>query len=184
MAKSMEWVVKARELRGAGLTYRAIGGQIDRSHTAVRLALNPDARERNLDYQQGWYKERRQERNICSRNYYAEHREEIAKHAHVYYENHRAQSRTARAEWRARLHGATVAGDRQAIASLYRRARSALHIRCYLCGHLIPKGRRHLDHIVPLSKGGAHVASNLACACRSCNARKGAKLPEEVGVLI
>jgi 5-methylcytosine-specific restriction endonuclease McrA len=31
------------------------------------------------------------------------------------------------------------------------------------------------DHIVPLSGGGAHAVDNLAPACGSCNARKGAK---------
>ena len=32
-----------------------------------------------------------------------------------------------------------------------------------------------LDHIVPLSQGGAHVSSNLQCACRRCNGQKGAR---------
>ena len=30
-----------------------------------------------------------------------------------------------------------------------------------------------VDHIKPLSKGGNHVVSNLQCACRGCNGRKG-----------
>lgn len=37
----------------------------------------------------------------------------------------------------------------------------------------------HVDHIMPLSKGGLHVAANLVIACPSCNMRKGAKLPED-----
>ena len=35
----------------------------------------------------------------------------------------------------------------------------------------------HVDHIVPLSKGGAHSESNLQLATASYNLRKGAKLP-------
>lgn len=52
--------------------------------------------------------------------------------------------------------------------------------RCHLCGGRAPKERRgtyhpkapELDHIVPLSKGGAHSYANTACAHRACNAAK------------
>lgn len=52
--------------------------------------------------------------------------------------------------------------------------------KCYLCGVKTPKDLRgsyldnapELDHVIPLSKGGLHVESNLRCACRKCNAEK------------
>jgi 5-methylcytosine-specific restriction endonuclease McrA len=55
--------------------------------------------------------------------------------------------------------------------------------RCHICGKLTKRSLRgqkvplapELDHIMPLSKGGEHSLSNTACACFSCNARKGAK---------
>lgn len=36
-----------------------------------------------------------------------------------------------------------------------------------------------IDHYYPLSKGGKHEISNLVISCRSCNARKSAKTPEQ-----
>jgi 5-methylcytosine-specific restriction endonuclease McrA len=33
-----------------------------------------------------------------------------------------------------------------------------------------------LDHILPVSRGGKHVPSNLQTACRSCNSRKHANI--------
>lgn len=45
---------------------------------------------------------------------------------------------------------------------------------CNACGADI-RVRRHLDHIVPLVKGGTHDLSNLQLLCVSCNCSKGAK---------
>ena len=44
--------------------------------------------------------------------------------------------------------------------------------RCAYCGST---KNLSLDHIVALSKGGAHCESNLLVACRSCNSSKGTK---------
>ena len=48
--------------------------------------------------------------------------------------------------------------------------------RCYYCG-VVPK-KITIDHVVPLSRGGRHEASNVVPACQSCNSRKGSKLLE------
>jgi 5-methylcytosine-specific restriction endonuclease McrA len=34
---------------------------------------------------------------------------------------------------------------------------------------------RTLDHVIPLSRGGADELSNVVLCCRSCNSRKGAR---------
>lgn len=52
--------------------------------------------------------------------------------------------------------------------------------RCQLCGIKTPKSKRgsyddnapELDHIVPISKGGAHSYLNTQCSCRQCNIAK------------
>lgn len=46
--------------------------------------------------------------------------------------------------------------------------------RCAYCGEKKPLTQ---DHIIPVSKGGAHTASNIIPACQSCNSSKGARLP-------
>ena len=61
--------------------------------------------------------------------------------------------------------------------------------RCRLCGVRTPKAKRgtydndapELDHIIPLSKGGAHSYLNTQCACRKCN---GAKSDRPLGQLL
>jgi 5-methylcytosine-specific restriction endonuclease McrA len=43
---------------------------------------------------------------------------------------------------------------------------------CTYCSCPLDENNRTLDHVVPLSRGGAHDASNLVAACRSCNSAK------------
>lgn len=47
---------------------------------------------------------------------------------------------------------------------------------CVVCRDGI-KDKYHADHIVPLAKGGLHVAENIQLLCPTCNVRKSAKDP-------
>lgn len=42
---------------------------------------------------------------------------------------------------------------------------------CYICGG----PAQHVDHIIPLSRGGRHSIGNLAPACQTCNHQKHTK---------
>lgn len=47
---------------------------------------------------------------------------------------------------------------------------------CRICGKYMPDGvGLHIDHIVPISKGGKSVPSNLQVLCSKCNGKKSAK---------
>lgn len=54
--------------------------------------------------------------------------------------------------------------------------------RCQYCGRRFPTSELSLDHVVPLSRGGATSWENVVCACLPCNVRKGNRVPEEVGM--
>lgn len=45
--------------------------------------------------------------------------------------------------------------------------------RCGICGKRVTRATWSLDHIVPLSRGGAHVYANVTLAHRRCNSRRG-----------
>lgn len=53
---------------------------------------------------------------------------------------------------------------------------------CYLCGFVLSMQEIMLDHVIPLSRGGPHIESNLRVCCRSCNSRKGSRLLSEIAV--
>lgn len=40
----------------------------------------------------------------------------------------------------------------------------------------------HIDHVVPLSRGGSNDIGNLVISCPYCNKSRGNKLPEEMGI--
>ena len=45
--------------------------------------------------------------------------------------------------------------------------------RCYYCREPVALDKATLDHIIPLSRGGSNLRTNLAVACFPCNHRKG-----------
>ena len=47
---------------------------------------------------------------------------------------------------------------------------------CFYCK--IELSSFHVDHYIPISKGGRHTISNLVISCPKCNLKKGNKLPE------
>lgn len=49
--------------------------------------------------------------------------------------------------------------------------------RCQYCN----RAAENIDHVVPRSRGGAHVWENVVASCRSCNSRKEDRLPGEAG---
>ena len=48
--------------------------------------------------------------------------------------------------------------------------------KCYICGKDVPEDNWHMDHIVPVSKGGLNSYSNVAVSCVGCNQSKSDKL--------
>ena len=60
--------------------------------------------------------------------------------------------------------------------------RKAQGNRCYICHKELSK--YHIDHFIPLSKGGTNDAGNLRLACPECNWSKNAKHPFELGILL
>lgn len=51
--------------------------------------------------------------------------------------------------------------------------------RCQYCGST---RQLTLDHVIPLSRGGASTWENVVTSCATCNVRKGASLPSEIGM--
>jgi 5-methylcytosine-specific restriction endonuclease McrA len=89
-------------------------------------------------------------------------------------EGERLRQRARRSRRRARLRGARVAGapvTAAALALLWEEQGG-----CAYCG---ATAGRHLDHMTPLARGGAHSLANLQWLCGPCNMRKHTMTDEE-----
>jgi 5-methylcytosine-specific restriction endonuclease McrA len=54
--------------------------------------------------------------------------------------------------------------------------------RCQYCGQRFPAKQLTFDHVIPRSKGGKSVWTNIVACCQEHNLRKGSRRPEEVGL--
>jgi 5-methylcytosine-specific restriction endonuclease McrA len=115
---------------------------------------------------------------------YLANKREFRERTARWFADHPGRRRFYVAQRRARQKRSEVEADREAIRALYELAASNSVVTCYLCGKSTHRRKRHVDHIVPLSKGGQHRRSNLAVACSGCNLSKNAKLPAEIGLLL
>lgn len=50
--------------------------------------------------------------------------------------------------------------------------------KCAICGKDLQETGHHLDHIIPISKGGSNTDGNVQLLCPKCNMRKSDKLPD------
>jgi 5-methylcytosine-specific restriction endonuclease McrA len=88
-------------------------------------------------------------------------------------EAYRAHSQSSSQRRRARL--MSVLSD--LTREQWQRIKFIYRFRCAYCGERKPLT---MDHVVPVSKGGHHTASNIVPACQSCNSRKSAGPPKTV----
>ena len=211
MAKRLttDRIGKIQALCDTGLSYREIGEILGVHYTVVSYALRPEAREQKRLYGATYRQTHKKEKHLYHQTYRKDHKKEILlynetyrkthkEQIHLYRETHKEQTRLYSAAYgkehkaelsakgsarRARINGSTT-GNHAQIVEIYRIAAEEPKVRCYLCNKLIPLGDRHVDHILPVCKGGETRPSNLAVTCSTCNFRKGPKHPNEIGILI
>jgi 5-methylcytosine-specific restriction endonuclease McrA len=86
----------------------------------------------------------------------------------------RLRGRVAAALRRARLRKAGGTHTVRDILQIYAWQRG----KCHWCN--VPVGKTfHVDHVIPIARGGSNRPENLCIACKPCNQRKFTKMPYE-----
>jgi 5-methylcytosine-specific restriction endonuclease McrA len=161
------------------------------------------------EYARRWRADHPEEARKSNQKYYAANREKEAVYARAYRQANPEKMEEMRRRWRkANPDKAAVHARRYNDAHLVERAtrcrarkarlrnadgtHTAADVcaqiarqrgRCYWCGVGTEK-RYHVDHVMPLAKGGSNGPENIVIACPSCNCRKGSRHPMDfAGVL-
>jgi len=69
--------------------------------------------------------------------------------------------------------------DAKVIAAWFKKWKTLDVVFCHWCHGQFKVKECEADHVMPISKGGAHSIDNLVISCVSCNRRKAAKTPSE-----
>mgnify|MGYP006935480359 CR=1 FL=1 len=107
---------------------------------------------------------------------YWKNRDKILARSRAYYKTSEGKlnGRVQQHKRRARKRGAEGSHTKEDIKELYKKQNG----KCYWCSCVL-NNKYHVDHIIPLSRGGTDYKDNLVISCQTCNQRKYTKTPDE-----
>lgn len=143
------------------------------------------------------HKKHRKKRIERASKYRKDHPELIRTQQRKYVQNNKAKVLESKRKWNlahpdlakayhlanqrlreARKKKVTV-GNREEIKRFYIYVHTSPYIECTYCKKPVPKEKRQVDHIIPISRNGEHSLPNLAPSCATCNSKKFNKTAEE-----
>jgi 5-methylcytosine-specific restriction endonuclease McrA len=160
---------------------------------AYKARWYQDHREEVSQQHAQWYIDHAEERRQYMVQYYQEHRDEQNAYGAQYRQEHREEKAQYGAQWKKnnpdkvraychRRRAIKMAVDGKYTAADIQRQGDSQGWKCWwrAPGCLINcKDNYHVDHLVPLSRGGHNNPSNLVISCPTCNLKKHAKTPDE-----
>lgn len=154
-------------------------------HTNAVVKCKKEHREQYLEYQ----KKYRGEHSEYHKKYYERNRDQILKVNRKYQKEHPEQNRAKNAKYLKTEKGkASQAGKdfkrRSRLKTClndftllqWEQIKKDQNYTCLHCGKQEPAIKLTMDHIIPVSKGGHHTASNIQGLCLSCNSKKRTKI--------
>ena len=154
-------------------------------HRAERNAYDAkyyaDHRDKCIDYGVQYYAEHKDQKRAYDILYQAAHKDVKRAHNAKYQAEHEDELRVYRAAYRQTDTGraakaASGHNRRVSLAGAPLTAAAILEVKaehggiCPYCNRQIAGG--HIDHVVPVSKGGTNDRENLVWACAPCNMQK------------
>jgi len=142
-------------------------------------------RKKNIEkvrgYQNRWYKRNRESEIARLTKYYKDNPDKKAAHAansEAWRKANRDKSRSYVRNRRARI----KQSEGQHTAEDIKRLIAGQKGHCWWCSKKIPDDKHHVDHRIPIAKGGGNGVENLVISCARCNHKKSSKMPWEMEV--
>jgi 5-methylcytosine-specific restriction endonuclease McrA len=195
---STQQIISCKEAKELGLTRYFTGKPCKRGHIAQRRVSKRSCDECNTISVRERYQNNRDKILEQSKEWAKQNKERKTRSNKLYREANPEGCRKANRNWKLR--------NLEIVSTRERNRRSAkkqslgshtkqeiLHIlllqkgRCAYCKSKVGRSY-HVDHIIPLARGGGNGKDNLQICCPKCNLRKGAKDPiafaQELGFLL
>jgi len=158
---------------------------------SVRVSIDNSRKntEQARARRQRWTEKHPDKDRESKRLYYEKHRQEVIDKASDKQQHDKQWTANRNRKWKKDnpLKVLAMAHKRRALemkaegcftAEDIRKIRKLQRERCYWCGNVLLDDV-HIDHRVPLSRGGSNAPGNLVIACQHCNLSKSDKLPHE-----
>lgn len=163
-------------------------------HREYYLAYNKQYRKKNpqkcIDSSKKWREEHIDRILEANRKYYQDHKEQVLERLREYYKEHKSyilkrsnkydksysktekgKASKSRNQFKRRSRLRDCLND--FTAEQWKQIKKSQNYTCQHCGLQEPEIKLEVDHIIPVSKGGHHTASNIQGLCKSCNCKKG-----------
>tara|TARA_R100001510_G_C7580348_1_gene153575 strand:+ start:79 stop:801 length:723 start_codon:yes stop_codon:yes gene_type:complete len=143
--------------------------------------------------QKKYYEENREKVKARSKKHYEDNQEKEKARSKKYYEDNQEKVKARKKKWkeenpekrrlhqskrRARLREAKIEDFSHKDLLDFWNENEINPQECFYCKKEMPEGPEHIDHYIPLIKGGTHERENLRPSCARCNLSKHAKHPE------
>jgi 5-methylcytosine-specific restriction endonuclease McrA len=145
---------------------------------AVSAAWREKNREKVRQYQRKYFANNRESELARIRGYYAENPDKWAEkkaNGEAWRRANRDQARSYVRNRRAKLKAADGTHAGADIERLWNGQKG----RCWWCSTKLTDGY-HVDHRIPISRGGSNGPENLVISCAPCNLKKNDKMPWEM----
>jgi len=175
---------------------KKIAQESRRKHSSKRLAATREWHKKNKEwrtrwenenkekraqykqkYQQNLSEEKKQQQLIKSQIRSRKWREKNPDYQSKYHKNYALKNQTKLSvisrNYKARKKKATGSHNKQDVENIIKKQKGL----CFWCN--VKLNKIHMDHYIPLKRGGSNDASNLVASCPKCNQSKGAKMPWE-----
>lgn len=143
-----------------------------------------ETKEAKIKAAKKWKEKNPEKVREAKRKHSIKYREKISARVKKWREENPEKLRSARARRKAKIRNASGDVASSDIKFIFKAQKG----KCVSCMSDLNKTSYHIDHRIPLAKGGMHTKSNIDLLCPSCNLRKGAKHPvkfmQELGYLL